>query len=237
KEPLVEFKPLCFMDILRLSESSPMPNMMVPMPPHRHLDITAAELLAVLSLVVLRIPEGHNDGETCDGDEDDYGGGGGVWHFWGLSDKRVDGWMDMDSKDKKTMISLVDIAKPTIALLSLLFLLLAFTYLLYRTYRHRIPSDAADLELGAVPPHGGDYFQDMEDYEDADELFEIGSLTEDEYLSDDDDEDDESVSSLLPGLRSPLGVIDEEEEVDEEEEMPRVVGKVEILGMDDRGKS
>ena len=55
-----------------------------------------------------------------------------------------------------------------------------------------------------------DDFGDMDRYADAEELFEVGSVGEGGSFSD-DGRDDVSVSSMLPGLRSPLSMILEED--------------------------
>ncbi|KAL8716086.1 MAG: hypothetical protein Q9225_006228 [Loekoesia sp. 1 TL-2023] len=109
------------------------------------------------------------------------------------------------------------VALAILAVIATLILIIALKYIFYRILLRSIQPQA-DLELGPIihAPHRtiyprDDHFQDIDLYADAGELFEVGSMTEDEYFSDEDD-DDVSVSSLLPGLRSPLSVIVEEEE-------------------------
>lgn len=119
------------------------------------------------------------------------------------------------------------VATTILAGVVILILLGVLIYAIYGTYFYisSVPP-SLDLELGDMvrgAPRGmfpeGDCFQDQDHGEDANELFEIGSDTDDGDLSDDDDDDAESVSSLLPGLRSPVSTVEEEEE-EEEEQLP-----------------
>ncbi|KAL9004977.1 MAG: hypothetical protein Q9188_002225 [Gyalolechia gomerana] len=104
-------------------------------------------------------------------------------------------------------------------LLTLLALLAALTYTLYRVFiRHRqqiIQEGKADIELGSIvlPSSESGYVPNrgLGGYEDEDgDLeggFEVGSLSEYGGDEEEDDGDAESISSLLPGLRSPGGAM------------------------------